>query len=356
MPILASIGTALPPYEVKQEESQEFARKFFKNAFKDLERLLKVFPSTQIDKRYFCVSRNWFEQKHSWEEKNNLFIENAICLSAEAIIFCLRKVNVKPSEIDIFIFVTSTGIATPSIDAYLFNLLAMKNGVIRLPLWGLGCAGGVSGIARARELALAYPESKILVCCVELCGLTFVFNDYSKANLIATSLFADGAAAALITGDKVKQLSTSEYKRTPKILGSDSFLWPDTLEIMGWNIQNEGMMVIFSRNIPSLVTKKIRPQVEKFIKRYQLTLENISTYITHPGGTKVLQAYEMALNLKPDDLNLAKEVLRNHGNMSSCTILYILEKELKRYHNPGEYGLMLALGPGFSCEQVLLQW
>ncbi len=356
MPILASIGTALPPYEVKQEESQEFARFFFKNVFKDLERLLKVFPSTQIDKRYFCVSRNWFKQQHSWEEKNNLFIDNAICLSAEAIISCLRKVNVKSSEIDIFIFVTSTGLSTPSIDAYLYNLLGMKNDLIRIPLWGLGCAGGVSGIARARELALAYPESKILVCCVELCGLTFVSNDHSKANLIATSLFADGAAAALIIGDKVKQRSVSEEEKAPQILGSQSFIWPDTLEIMGWKIQNEGMMVVFSRDIPSLVTQKVRPQVEKFIKRYQLTLENISTYITHPGGTKVLQAYQKALSLKPDHLTLAKEILRNHGNMSSCTILYILEEELKRNHDPGEYGLMLALGPGFSCEQVLLQW
>lgn len=356
MPVLASIGTALPPYEMKQEETRDFARSFFTNDFKDLERLLKVFHSTEIEKRHFCMPGTWFEQQHSWEEKNDLFIENAICLSAEAITSCLRKAKLKPAEIDIFIFVTSTGLSTPSIDAYLYNLLAMKNGLIRLPLWGLGCAGGVSGIARARELALAYPESKILVCCVELCGLTFVSNDHSKANLIATSLFADGAAAALIIGDKVKQRSVSEEEKAPQILGSQSFIWPDTLEVMGWNIQNEGMMVIFSRDIPSLVTQKVRPQVEHFLKRQQLTLEKVTRYITHPGGTKVLQAYETALNLKPDDLTLAKEVLRNYGNMSSCTILYVLEKELKRSHNLGEYGLMLALGPGFSCEQVLLQW
>jgi len=356
MPVLASIGTALPPYKIRQEETRDFARKFFKDAFKDLERLLKVFHSTEIEKRFFCMPRTWYEQKHSWEEKNALFIENAICLSAEAITACLRKVNLKPSEIDIFVLVTSTGIATPSLDAYLYNLLGMKNSLIRIPLWGLGCAGGVSGIARARELAIAYPESKILVCCVELCSLTFVFNDYSKANLIATSLFADGAAAALVIGDKVKPLSISEEERAPKILGSHSFIWPDTLDVMGWNIQNEGMMVVFSRDIPSLVTQKVRSQVEAFMKRYQLTPEKIARYITHPGGTKVLQAYETALDLKPDDLALAKEVLRDHGNMSSCTIFYILEKEFKKSHDLEEYGLMLALGPGFSCEQVLLQW
>jgi alkylresorcinol/alkylpyrone synthase len=359
MPILASVGTALPPYEFKQEETKEFARRIFNNTFKDLERLLKVFQSAEIEKRYFCKPLSWFEQHHSWEEKNALFIENALCLGTKAITSCLRKVKMLPSDIDIIIFVTSTGIATPSIDAYLYNLLAMKPDVIRIPLWGLGCAGGVSGIARARELALAYPESKILVCCVELAGFSFILNDRSKANLIATSLFADGAGAALIIGDKVKEDSftvENEENRLPRILDSQSYIWSDSLDVMGWNVQNEGLMVIFSRDIPSLVTHSVKSQVENLIQGHQLTLEDISRYITHPGGMKVLKAYESALNLKPDALTLAKDVLRNHGNMSSGTILYILEKELNKTHNPGEYGIMLALGPGFSCEQVLLQW
>jgi len=356
MPVLASVGTALPPYEFKQEETREFARKIFKNAFKDLERLLNVFQSTEIKKRNFCMPMEWFEKEHTWEEKNALFIENAICLGATAINSCLRKVNLKPAEIDIIIFVSSTGIATPSIDAYLYNLLAMKTGLIRLPIWGLGCAGGVSGIARARELALAYPHAKILVCAVELCGLTFMHNDYSKANLIATSIFADGAAAALVLGDRVKLADSPSYHKSPQILGSESHLWPNSLNVMGWSIQNEGMMVVFSRDIPSLVTQTVQSQIEHFLNNHQLSINDLSRFITHPGGTKVLEAYEQALGLKLDDLALAKEVLRNHGNMSSGTVLYILEKELKRSHLPGEYGIMLALGPGFSCEQVLLQW
>jgi len=358
MPILASIGTALPPYEFKQEETRDFARKIFSNAFKDLERLLKVFQSAEIEKRYFCKPLSWFEQQHSWEEKNALYIENALCLGAQAITNCLRKVKMLPSDIDIFIFVTSTGIATPSMDAYLYNLLGMKPSIIRMPLWGLGCAGGVSGISRARELATAYPESKILVCCVELAGFSFILNDYSKANLIATSLFADGAGAALIIGDKIKDLSYTEdnEKRMPQILDSQSYLWSDSLDIMGWNVQNEGLMVVFSRDIPSLVTQSAKSQVESFIQGHQLTLKDISRYITHPGGMKVLKAYETALNLKPNDLAIARDVLKNHGNMSSATVFYILEKELNKRHNPDEYGIILALGPGFSCEQVLLQW
>jgi len=356
MPILASIGTAIPAYQIKQNETKEFAKRFFKDTFKDLDRLLNVFLSTEIEQRYFCTPMEWFEKEHTWEEKNTLFMENAICLGATAINTCLRKVNLKPSDIDIIIFVSSTGIATPSIDAYLYNLLDMKPNLIRIPIWGLGCAGGVSGIARARELALAYPYAKILVCTIELCGLTFMHNDYTKANLIATSLFADGAAAALILGDKAKLSDSPSCHESPKILGSESYIWPDSLNVMGWSIKNEGMMVVFSRDIPTLVMKTVQPQIEYFLNFYQLSINDLSRFITHPGGTKVLQAYEQALNLKSDDLALARDVLRNHGNMSSCTVLYILEKELNRNHKQGEYGIMLALGPGFSCEQVLLQW
>lgn len=357
MPVIASIGTASPPYEVGQKETREFAEKLFSNSFADLERLLKVFQSAEIEKRSFCMPREWFEKEHSWEEKNTLFVQNAICLSAEAINCCLRQVNLKSTEIDALLLITSTGISTPSIDAYLYNLLALKPDLIRIPIWGLGCAGGVSGIARGMELASAYPESKILVCCVEICGLTFVYNDHSKANLIATSLFADGAAAALIMGDKVKYTDNiGQPGFTPQIIGSQSYTWPDTLDIMGWDIQNEGMMVVFSKDIPSLVTKNMRQQVENFLHKKNLIVDDISRYITHPGGMKVLKAYEQALDLKFDALDLPREILKNHGNMSSCTVLFVLKEELKRKHNTGEYGLMLTLGPGFSCEQVLLQW
>ncbi|HHZ16952.1 MAG TPA: 3-oxoacyl-[acyl-carrier-protein] synthase III C-terminal domain-containing protein [Peptococcaceae bacterium] len=352
MPFIASVGTALPPYEVGQAESKNFARQLFQDSFGDVERLLKVFESTRIEKRHFCMPPEWFAEEHSWEEKNNLFIENAICLGAEAISACLRKQDLKAADIDVMVYVNSTGIATPSIDAYLANLLGMKADLVRMPLWGLGCAGGAAGLARGFDLALAHPHRKIIVCCIELCGLTFVFNDRSKANFIAASLFADGAAAALIIGDEVMM----NNETMPQILSSASFTWPDTLEVMGWHVQNEGMMVIFSKDIPSLVLRYLRPQVENYARCQNLSLADISRYIVHPGGTKVMEAYEGALELAPDALDLVKEVLKNHGNMSSCTIFYILEKELERRHQPGEYGLMLALGPGFSCEQVMLKW
>lgn len=363
MPLIASVGTAIPPYEVRQAESQDFARKIFQGSFLDLERLLRVFESTNIERRYFCTQLDWFEKEHSWEEKNNLFIEKAICLGAEAITACLRKTKLKPVDIDAILYVNSSGIATPSIDAYLSNLLSMKEELIRLPIWGLGCAGGVAGIARGHDLALAHPQGKILVCCIELCGLTFVFNDRSKSNLIATSLFADGAAAALIIGDEVEHTrifsgvaSDDKVNPSPQILAAHSFTWPDTLGVMGWNVQKQGMMVIFSKDIPSLIMKNIRTQVERFTRSQDISLKDISRFIMHPGGTKVLEAYENALNLAPDVLDPVKKVLKDHGNMSSCTVLYVLEKELQRRHQQGEYGLMLAMGPGFSCEQVMLRW
>jgi alkylresorcinol/alkylpyrone synthase len=366
MPVIASIGTANPPNGLPQDETKDYAGSLFKNSFSDIERLLKVFDSCEIDKRYFCKPREWFEKEHTWKEKNTAFIENAILLGTEAINTCLQKVNLTSSDIDIIVFITSTGVSTPSIDAHIYNILNMKPGLIRVPVWGLGCAGGVAGLARGRELATAYPNSRIIVCCVELCSLTFMYNDRSKANLIATSLFADGAAAVLILGDKLIQehnnvppgtiLETGPDGRYPKIISSQSYTWNDSLDVMGWDVQNDGLMVIFSGSIPAIITQSIKPQVECFLHKNNLSPADITRYIAHPGGMKVLKAYEAALDIEPGQLDTARYILRNYGNMSSCTVYYVLEEELKKSHKHGEYGLVFAVGPGFSCEQVLIQW
>lgn len=353
MPVIASVGTAVPPHRVIQQDSQEFAQAFFKGHFKDIERLLGVFAAAEIESRHFCVPREWFGEYHSWEEKSALYLENAIALGATAIKKCLEKSGLNPGDIDILLFISSTGIATPSIDAYLFNLLKMSPGLVRLPLWGLGCAGGVAGIARSLELARARPDSRILACCVELCGLAFMYNDRSKSNLIATSLFADGAAAVLTYGDEA---AAKAGLKGPKILGSQSTLFPDTLDVMGWDVRNDGLMVVFSKDIPQIVAEKVRPRVLSFLEENDLSLSGISRVTAHPGGVKVLKAYEKSLSLPHEVFEHAYHILRHYGNMSSCTVLFVLERELSQDHREGEYGLMLSLGPGFSCEQVLLQW
>lgn len=353
MPVIASVGTARPPHRIEQEQSREFARKLFGDSFRDIDRLLQVFASANVSTRYFCTPLDWFGQPHSFAEKNALYIENAVRLGTEAVQKCLSQANLTPEDVDYLVFVSSTGVATPSIDAHLFNALGMRPDVKRVPLWGLGCAGGAAGLARGFDLAKAHPEARVVVCCLELCGLTFLFNDRSKSNLIATSLFADGAAAVLVMG---KEAAAERNVQGPRVLDSRSTIWPDSLDVMGWDLQEEGLKVIFSKDIPSIVTTKIRPQVESFLADHALQLSDLSRIVAHPGGMKVLQAYEEALDMPPERLRHARDVLREHGNMSSCTVLYVLQRELAEAHRPGEQGLLLALGPGFSSEQVLLRW
>jgi alkylresorcinol/alkylpyrone synthase len=353
MPIIVSAGTAVPPYRVDQDTSREFARNLFANSFRDIERLLTVFESAQVEKRHFCAPPSWFEQAHSFPEKNQMYIENGLKLSSEAIRNCLDQAGLAPTDPDILVFVSTTGVSTPSLDAMLFNELGLRQDIKRIPIWGLGCAGGASGLARGMELARAYPDAKIVVCCLELCGLTFLHNDRSKSNLIATSLFADGAAAVLIMGDGVAEKTGH---KGPRMLTAKSTIWPDSLDVMGWDLEEDGLKVIFSKDIPTLVANQIRPEVEAMLSEVGIALGDLDRFIAHPGGMKVLQAYQEALNLRKEMLDHSRDVLREHGNMSSCTVFFVLARELQESHNPGEYGLIMALGPGFSCEQVMVQW
>ncbi|MGB8956770.1 MAG: 3-oxoacyl-[acyl-carrier-protein] synthase III C-terminal domain-containing protein [Tumebacillaceae bacterium] len=354
MPVIAAVGTAVPPHLITQAESREIASHLFRESFSDLDRLLPVFESAQIDQRHFCVPPDWFTNPHPWEEKNALYIANAIELATAAVQNCLEKAGLSPQDIDHLVFVSTTGISTPSIDAHLFNRLGLRSDVRRTPIWGLGCAGGAAGLARGFDLAQAHPHHRIVVVALELCGLTFLHGDRSKSNLIATSLFGDGAAAVLICGD---QAAAKHGLQGPHVLGSRSTIWPDTLDVMGWDVRSEGLKVIFSRDIPTIVHTKIPPEADAFFTKLGLSrAEHLSRFIAHPGGMKVLAAYQEAFSLPQEALNHARDVLRTHGNMSSCTVYFVLERELADEHQTGEHGLLLALGPGFSCEQVMLRW
>ncbi|MEX2104127.1 MAG: 3-oxoacyl-[acyl-carrier-protein] synthase III C-terminal domain-containing protein, partial [Bacilli bacterium] len=251
------------------------------------------------------------------------------------------------------LFVSTTGIATPSIDTYIAQKLHLSQHIKRTPIWGLGCAGGTGGVGRAFEWAKANPTSRILLVTVELCGLTFIRNDMSKSNLVATSLFADGAAAVLISGD---DLPESPYKVTPRIIDSMSTLWKDSYGVMGWNVTEQGLKVVFSKDIPTIVHQYMRPNVDHFLSKHDLTVDKINHLITHPGGEKVIQAYAESLSLPRDRFGIATDILRRYGNMSSVTVLFVLDQVLKCTPNPHEYGLMTSLGPGFCSELVLLQW
>ncbi|SFI88427.1 type III polyketide synthase [Thermoflavimicrobium dichotomicum] len=347
---ILSIGTAVPPYTYNQAEIRDFSKQLFQDTFPHIDRLLSIFENTAIEQRYFSRPREWYEEDRSFKERNQIYIEMACQLGEQAIQRCLESTGIQPHEIDHFLFVSTTGLATPSIDAHLINRLKMKPHVKRTPIWGLGCAGGVAGLARAYEYVQAFPTQRVLLLTLELCGLTFRRDDRSKSNLVATSLFADGAAAVLVTGSK------SNPYFGPRIVTTKSIIWPESMDVMGWELEDDGLKVIFSRDIPTLVRKQMRPIVDEFLEEINLQLGDIQYVISHPGGRKVLEAYQEALGISRDPLTHAYSVLRDYGNMSSATVFFVLERELQESHPYGSYGLVTALGPGFSSELALLCW
>lgn len=361
MPKIASVGVCIPPNHLTQETTMEFAAELFQQSFKDLPRLLKVFENAEIESRNLAEDITWFRKDHTFEEKNIAYIKHAVEFGTKAITNCLHnqeflQTDVPYNEIDAIFFISTTGISTPSIDAKIMNHLPFSPHTKRIPIWGLGCAGGASGLSRAYEYCLAYPEAKVLVVSVELCSLTFQRNDRSKSNLVGTSLFSDGVAAVLVIGDRTKIKRNEAIKNIPTILDTQSTLMPDSEDVMGWDIKNEGLYVIFSKDIPSIITTWLKPNVEKFLHQHELKLSDIKHFIAHPGGKKVIEAYEKALGFNKEKIMLSQKVLREHGNMSSATVYYVLEEFMKQGISIGDYGLIAALGPGFSSELLLVKW
>jgi len=314
-----------------------------------LNRLLTIFDNSGIEQRFSCVPADWFLTKRTVEEKHRLYVKHAVELAEQAIVRCLKQAGAEAERIDQLVYVTTTGTVTPSVDAYLYNRLPFRRNLKRTPIWGLGCAGGAAGLSRAFEYVTAFPGQTCLVVSVELCGLTFIADDRSKSNLVAASLFADGAAAALICGRE------SEFARGPKIIATQSTTWPDSLDVMGWEVTNDGLKVVFSRDIPSLIQKVMFTNVNEFLHEQGLSLDDIGAYVLHPGGMKVLKAYREALRLGQDSLAHSEHVLRQYGNMSSATVFFVLKDAMADERKTG-YGLAGALGPGFSSELLLLDW
>lgn len=358
---ILSVGTCSPPYHVRQTEALELARALFQESFPDIDRYLKVFQNGQIDSRYLSVPPEWFREKHSLQEKNDLYIQLSVEFGIKAIETCLEETPflsepVKPSEIDAIFFVSTTGFSTPSIEAKIMNRLPFSSHTKRVPIWGLGCAGGASGLARAHEYCLAFPESNVLVISEELCSLTFQPDDVSKSNLIGTSLFSDGAACVLLSGDQSPLLGLSKMGSRPAIRGTQSTLMPDSENVMGWDIKDEGLYVVFSKSIPNIIENWLKPNVIEFLNAHHLRIEEISHFVAHPGGRKVLEAYEKSLGIPESLTNPSRKILSEFGNMSSPTVLYVLKAHMEKSIPEGDYGIAAALGPGFSSELLLLQW
>ncbi|MER1987271.1 MAG: 3-oxoacyl-[acyl-carrier-protein] synthase III C-terminal domain-containing protein [Solibacillus sp.] len=358
MPNITSISTYIPPYSLPQSEIELLTKELFEQKMPRLERLLKVFANGGIETRHFCVPPDWYRTAHTFEERNALYVELATAYSVEVIQRCLANPlflaqAIRAEDIDAIIFVSSTGISTPSIEARVMNRLPFSDRVVRMPLWGLGCAGGAAGISRAYDYCKAYPEARVLVVCVELCSLTFQKDDYSKSNLVGASLFADGAACVLVCGDAA---GLQQGKMVPHILGCASKWLPDSEEVMGWDVKDSGLHVVFSKSIPALISNWLRPFIEEFLSEFELTPSDMTNFVAHPGGKKVLAAYEEALGFTEAHTEQSRNVLKHHGNMSSPTVLYVLEQFMQKEQRANSRGLLVALGPGFSGEAVLLEW
>ena len=343
-PRLAGLATAVPAYVLDQTAVVERIRRLFSDLHPEtLERLLPMFGNAGIDRRYSCVPIDWYDAPHAWVDRNAIYLENAVELLERAARDCLGTSGVLPTEVDAIVVVSSTGIATPTLDALLINRLGLRPDVRRLPIFGLGCVGGVVGLSRAADLARLDPRMKVLFLAVELCALSFRKNDTSKNNFVATALFGDGAAAALVGGNG----------DGPAFGPGGEHTWPRSLDIMGWSVEEDGLKAHFSRDIPTLVRTELRDAARGFLRRHGLDLSDIQHFVCHPGGAKVLAAIEDAFNLASGTLVEGRSVLRDFGNMSAVTVLVVLDRVLKA----GAQGrmLMTAMGPGFTAGFQLLE-
>ncbi len=352
MPSILGVGTSVPRHKIDQERAQQFVRRLFDKSDLQVDRLLSVFANTTVRERYFCMDAEWFSKTHGFAEKNRLYLESGRELAQQAALKACQAADVAPAEIDHVFFISTTGIATPSLDAHLLNRLSFKSSIVRTPIWGLGCAGGVAGIARAADWLRAYPDKTALVIALELCGLTFIRNDLSKSNFVATALFGDGCGALIMAGDQ----NPKSGRAAPRLAIEDSAAatWRDSLDVMGWDVADEGLRVVFSKSIPRIVNESAGPLVTDFLAANGLELSDLGYFLSHPGGAKVIEAYQRALGLGEAQIASMKAVLADYGNMSSATVMFVLSHFLHSgAGRPGDWVLSAALGPGFSSEIVL---
>jgi alkylresorcinol/alkylpyrone synthase len=340
------MATAYPSYRFGQDEIMAQAQDVFGHRPELMRRMITSYGNAGVTQRYSCVPLEWYARDHGWPERMALFEQNAVSLLAAAARKAIAAAGIAPTEIAAMVTVSSTGIATPSLDSLLQEPLGLAPTVQRLPIFGLGCAGGVIGLSRAAALARAAPGAWVLFLCTELCGLTFRRGDDSKANIIGTTIFGDGAAALLVRAGEAADGACA----TIEAWGEHT--WPGSRDVMGWSVEDDGLGVIFSRHIPTLVREEMRPVTDAFLRRQGLTVADLDGLIVHPGGEKVISAIEESFGLAPGALADARAILTECGNMSAVTVLAVLERMVAT----GARGrhLMSALGPGFSAGFCLM--
>lgn len=341
---LISTATAVPANILLQRDVAQAAGEIFGPRFREFDRMAKVFDSAGIHKRHAARPIEWFLEPRGWPERTAVYLETACDLFVEAAEKALDEAGLSAGDVDTVVTVSSTGIATPSIEARVAGRLGFRQDIERVPVFGLGCAGGVSGFAIAARLAQARPGTNVLLVAVELCTLSFRLDEMTKANIVATALFGDGAAACILRAGE---------GGLADIEAAGQHTWPDTLDIMGWSVDPQGFGVIFDRSIPHFAEAQMAPAVSGILARNGLQSSDIDRYACHPGGIKVVEALERAFSLDQGSLDIERDVLADYGNMSAPTALFVLDR-LRRRGLPHR-SLLTAMGPGFSTSCVSIR-
>lgn len=345
---IAATATALPPHAITRDDVKYHMGRVFDIPDRRLEAMMAIVDNAQVHKRYAIFPVEYTTEPRSLAKTNQEYIEHAVKLGREAAEKCLARAGVRPDEVDLIITVSCTGFMIPSLDAHLINLMGFRSNVRRMPFTELGCAAGAMALGRAADFLKAEPGGNVLIIAVELPSLTFQRKDISQANLISSILFGDGAAAVLVSG---------KAQKGPKILVSETYTFPDSLDAMGFDLRDSGFHILLSKDVPEMIGAKIKDLVDGFLKRHGKTQDDIKGWILHPGGARLLGNVEKELGLCKCDTEPSWNILSQVGNLSSATILFILQEWLeKRPLNSGEYALAAAFGPGFSAEFLLLQW
>ncbi len=352
MPSIVAVTHAFPDHYYTQEVMLAALRQHWSKGHSNLDRLEHIHHSVGVHGRHLALPIEQYEGLEGFKGKNNAWMRCALDVGESAVCNLLERANMKPADISELIFTTVTGIAVPSVDARLMNRIPFSPNLRRVPLFGLGCVAGAAGIARLADYLQGHPNEAAILLSIELCSLTIQPDDFSIANIISSGLFGDGSAAVLMVGDEHPQAV-----RVPRVIDSRSIFFPNTERVMGWEVGDGGLKIVLSAEVAELAEVQVRPGVDAFLAEHDLSIGDITHWIAHPGGPKVIEAMETGLGLSEHALDLSRESLADVGNISSTSVLLILEETLSRFQpEPGSYGVLMAMGPAFCAELVLLQW
>lgn len=344
------VSTVEPGFEYSTEAIVAAADKdWLQYINPDIRRVaLKIFSGAEIQTRHSAFPLETIFKSLSFQEKNDLYIKAAIDLAEKALRKALHESKTRPDELSFIVTTSCTGFMIPSVDAYLIDKLGLNRHIKRLPVTEMGCAAGVSALIYVNDYLKAHPNSKAAVVSVELPSITFQKDDFSMENLVSTAIFADGAAAVILGND--------DTKVAPRIVDTDMYHFGHTTHLMGYQLINSGLKIVLDRDVPDTIQEHFPKLFLPFLERNNLKVEDVHNYMFHPGGKKIITRVEDYIARFGKDISESKAVLKERGNLSSATILHILERILKKPHSAGELGYMLAFGPGFSGQSILLKW